>query len=84
MKKYYGFYWVIDGSGWRISDTLEEAKDIFCFGMRIFEINAEDEQELKDYFNKVRSNKTMLNKMTTDGYPLIHSEGEIYDWHLQK
>jgi len=46
MKKYMTFGWVLEGGGWIVSDTLEEAKGLWSFGKIVFEIDSEDAEEL--------------------------------------
>lgn len=84
MKKYMSFCWVIDGNGWYVSDTLEEAKDIWCFGTKVFEVNAEDIDKLNAYGHEVKSNRLMLKKLTDENCPLVYSKGEPPSYFVEK
>lgn len=75
MKKYMSFAWVIDGTGWFVYETLEEAKKEWCLGMIVFEINAEDETALHVYGTAVASNRLMLEKLK-QSYPLVYQNGK--------
>jgi hypothetical protein len=75
MKKYMIFGWVIDGTGWYVKETLEEAKNVWCFGIKVFEINAEDKKDLFKYGREVQSNRLLLERLQRD-YPLVFQNGE--------
>ena len=82
MKNYLGFHWVLDGAGWVVSDTLEEAKKVWCLGMSVFEINADDKQEFVDYARKMKSNRLVIDKLKERNCPLVYQEGEIPETYM--
>ena len=44
--KYLAYYEVIESSGWKLSDDLEELKGNWCFNMRIFKTPGLTQEEL--------------------------------------
>jgi hypothetical protein len=84
MKKYMSFCWVADGNGWYISNTLEEAKEIWCFGTKVFEIDDDNIDNLNTYGAEVKSNRLLLKKLTDDNYPLVYSKGEPPNYFVSK
>jgi len=83
MKKYMTFGWVIEGGGWFVDNTLEDAKKQWCFGRIVFEIDAEYEEELNDYGREVKSNRLMLQKIK-EKFPIVYQEGEPPDYLVSK
>ena len=82
-KKYMMFGWVIDGSGWLIKDTLDEAKNEWCFGRMIFEIDEDKVEELNKYGQKVKSHRLIIEKLK-ENYPLVYQEGEPPEYFVVK
>lgn len=81
-KRYMAFLWALEGGGFDVYDSCEEAKREWCFGRMVFEINAADEEELIDYGHKVKSNKLMIERVK-ENYPLVYQDGGEPTWLLK-
>lgn len=78
------FGWVLEGGGWVITDTIEKAKNEWSFGKMIFEIDAEDEDELMNYAKEVKSNRLILEKIKKKECCLIYQEGKPFEYLITK
>jgi hypothetical protein len=67
---YLGYFEVLEGSGWQLSDDLKHLKSQWCFTMRIFETPELTQEDLDD-MPKPRYPK--IKSM----YKLIYSEGNL-------
>lgn len=83
MKKYMTFGWVLEGGGWIVTDTLEDAKKEWSFGKIVFEVNAEDAEELMAYGKEVKSNRLTLAKLK-EKYPIVFQENEPPEYLVSK
>lgn len=83
MNKYITFLWVLEGAGWKVSDTLEEAKNEWCFGMMVFETTKDDAESFMNYAKEIESNRLVLEKIK-EKYDPVYQDGEPYEWLITK
>lgn len=70
-KTYLGYYESLEASGFKLFNSLKEAKKPWCFNMRIFEVPGLTQKELNS-IEKPRYPKIKKK------YKLIYSEGNLF------
>ena len=74
-KTYLGYFEVLEGSGWKLSNDLEFLKGQWCFNMRIFETDELTQEDL-DNIPKPRYPKiaSLFDLIYSEGGSLIHEK----------
>jgi len=70
-QTYLGYYESLEASGFKLFNSLEKAKEPWCFNMRIFEAPGLIQQELNS-MEKPRYPKIK------EKYKLVYSEGNLF------
>jgi hypothetical protein len=74
---YLAYYQVIESSGTKVSDNLEELKQEWCFAMRIYDIEDSKEEDIRQDFKEKYGQPEMgtFPNYLDDRFKLVYEEG---------